>query len=588
MSDQTPKKASKPRRAARKPKTVGRGSEAPQPAGAAEAAETERQVPRRVDANGTSADAQKAKPAAADSPAKVKKPRRIGKPTTAQQPVAAADDASVPEPVPDEQQQSMVSSLLRESPSWLVSLVVHMAILLVLAMLMLPKAVEKKFGELSLSTAEPSEEVEEFPEEEMEEIELDVAELSDVVPEVQTDITAEDLVEPVEDVAQAQIDVELSPVGLETAPQTDLMQQIGAATGTGELSNRSGAARRQLVARGGGNEASERAVALALKWLAAHQRNDGAWSFDHTYGPSKTKPGSQAPMTNAATAMALLPFLAAGHTHKDGEYQRTVYGGLQYLTSKIKVSPQKGGDLTDPGHGMYSHGLAAITLCEAYGMTQDPALRDYAQAAVNFCVTGQDQVTGGWGYHHGSGNDTSVAGWQIMGLKSAKMAYLQVPESAFRKSYAFLDSVQTDGGASYGYRSPSRRPSTSSVGLLCRMYLGWKPDRPALEQGAKRLAAHGPSKNDMYFNYYATQVLYQYTGGKGEMWDKWNTELRDWLILTQEQKGAETGSWTVGRFVSHGGRIYSTSMATMCLEVYYRYMPIFQQTATAEEAFPLE
>ena len=47
---------------------------------------------------------------------------------------------------------------------------------------------------------------------------------------------------------------------------------------------------------------------------------------------------------------------------------------------------------------MYDHGLAAIALCECYGMSNDPALRPHAQAALNFIVDAQDPKGGGWRY----------------------------------------------------------------------------------------------------------------------------------------------------------------------------------------------
>jgi hypothetical protein len=89
----------------------------------------------------------------------------------------------------------------------------------------------------------------------------------------------------------------------------------------------------------------------------------------------------------------------------------------------------------------------------------------------------------------------------------------------------------------------------------------------------------------MYYNYYATQVMRHY---EGEVWDKWNKEMRDWLVNTQDMNGHQKGSWTMkgDHGSDSGGRIYCTSMATMILEVYYRHMPIYGKQA-AEDEFPL-
>jgi hypothetical protein len=62
-------------------------------------------------------------------------------------------------------------------------------------------------------------------------------------------------------------------------------------------------------------------------------------------------------------------------------------------------------------------------------------------------------------------------------------------------------------------------------------------------------------------------------------WPRWNQMCRDYLIREQVQEGHETGSWWFGRntFNRIGGRLYCTTMATLTLEVYYRYAPIYQE-----------
>ena len=178
-----------------------------------------------------------------------------------------------------------------------------------------------------------------------------------------------------------------------------------------------------------------------------------------------------------------------------------------------------------------------------------------------------------------------------MALKSGHMAYLNVPPGTIQGAIKFLDAVQADSGSKYGYTGPGGGQATTAIGLLCRMYLGWKKDHPALQRGAQFLSTTGPSKGNMYYNYYATQVMRHYggEGGEGaEMWDKWNKEMRDWLVESQDQNGHQKGSWNMkGDHGSDaGGRIYCTCMATMILEVYYRHMPIYGKAA-AEDEFPL-
>ena len=232
---------------------------------------------------------------------------------------------------------------------------------------------------------------------------------------------------------------------------------------------------------------------------------------------------------------------------------------------------------------MYGHGLAAIVLCEAYGMTHDAFLRQAAQGSVNYIGDAQDPRGGGWRYRPLEPGDTSVLGWQLMALKSAEMAYLHVPPGAMRKAGYFLDHVQADRGATYGYQDPdNRRPATTAIGLLCRMYLGWEHDHEPLVRGVQVLSQLGPStdttrmRNNMYYNYYATQVMHHYGGYP---WQRWNTVMRDYLVQTQDKGGHQTGSWYLpgsDNGAPAGGRLYCTAMAAMTLEVYYRHMPLYR------------
>jgi len=501
----------------------------------------------------------------------------------------AAADRPAEEEHAQEQEPSAFQVWLRESPSVLTSLVVHMALLLILALWTF-SGYEEENNELTFNTNVVEEQIEEMPEEEFEEIEIDVEQFDTVVDPSPSPIVVEQPVEAFEEMAAAPMSVELDPIGLETAPQTDLMSSIGTGTSGSGLSGRGEAARSRLVATGGGSPASEEAVARALKWLAEHQLPDGGWNFDHRGGRCQGRcshPGTLDKARTGATAMALLPFLGAGQTHVEGDYKEVVKAGLYYLVSQMKVS-QAGGDLRGAGGGrMYAHGLAAICLTEAYGMTQDQALRQPAQAAVNFIVYAQDPVGGGWRYSPKQPGDTSVVGWQLMALKSAHMAYLHVPDNTIRGASQFLDSVQVDAGSAYGYTDPGRGPATTAVGLLCRMYLGWKKDHEALQRGVARLAKEGPSFRNAYRDYYAAQVMFQTTGAKGEVWEKWNTKMRDTLVEMQAKDGHEFGSWAPrGGHGERAGRLYSTSMSTMILEVYYRHMPIFKEQATQHE-FPL-
>jgi hypothetical protein len=485
--------------------------------------------------------------------------------------------------------------LFNAMPSWAVSGVVHFIGVIILALInVTPPPQSQQISTVSPPT-EKEEEVEEFKEEKME---INVTETtvaatsSDVVAALTSDVVeTTDTPSVAMDVDAAPVHIELSDFGEQTAPKNDLMAQVGAVTGTG-VAGRGEAQRGQMVAKYGGNDASEAAVAAALKWFAAHQMPDGGWNFDHRLGPCNGRCGDGGRMTDCrtgATAMALLPFLGAGQTHKVGKYRPVVEKGLYFLTSQMKITNRGGvqcGDLAQGGGSMYSHGLASIVLCEAYAMTHDKGLMVPAQLSLNHIMYAQDPVGGGWRYAPRQAGDTSVVGWQLMALKSGHMAYLKVDPNTIVGAVKFLDTVGAESGAFYGYTDPGKGQATTAVGLLCRMYLGWKKENPALQRGVQYLSDSRPSKGNMYYNYYATQVLRQ---NEGEQWDKWNKEMRDWLVESQDKNGHQTGSWHMkgDHGSDSGGRIYCTSMATMILEVYYRHMPLYGKQA-AEDDFPLK
>ena len=173
-------------------------------------------------------------------------------------------------------------------------------------------------------------------------------------------------------------------------------------------------------------------------------------------------------------------------------------------------------------------------------MTQDNRLQIPAQMTINYVMASQDPAGGGWGYSFRAPGDTSIFGWNLVALKSGHLAYLAVDPLSVKRAVGFLESVQSDEGSGYGYRGPGNSLALSAVGLLSRMYLGWKKDHPALERGLDRLAKAGPNAN-LYYDYYATQVLHHV---EGERWTAWNNKMRDSLIKVQSTTGHEAGSCT--------------------------------------------
>ncbi len=476
----------------------------------------------------------------------------------------------------------------RAVPSWLLSLLVHSVMLILLAVLTVSYSMEQIQRVLTVSY--DLDEALEYPPTPTTPV------VVPLVPDVAvTDAHAfqnvPDLSESVADLTLAAVDDPLAPDidhgdFLErTVPQGRIVAcpPLGSRIGLG-LEDRNDKGRRRALRRRETTVRCEGSVATALAWLAEHQLPDGGWSFDHRAGRCQGRcshHGSETTSRNGATALALLPFLGAGQTHKQGRYKEHVRRGLFYLTNRMKAD----GSFHEPGGRMYSHGLVAIALCEAHAMTHDKQLMRPAQKSIDFIVSAQDPVGGGWRYAPKQAGDTSVVGWQLMALKSGHMAYLRVPPETVKGAARFLDSVQRDSGARYGYTAPGVGRGTTAVGLLCRMYLGWRHDHAALERGVRFLDEIGPSDGNIYYNYYATQVMHHYGGAS---WMKWNTVMREQLVDSQSKAGHTKGSWYINGDMGsqRGGRLYCTAMATMILEVYYRHMPIYNRQA-AEEDFPL-
>lgn len=363
----------------------------------------------------------------------------------------------------------------------------------------------------------------------------------------------------------------------------ELMTPIGGGSGevVGMLDGRHGELKQALLDEGG-SEDTEIAVARGLRWLAAHQLEDGSWHFDHRQeGVCKycANPGSHGSRT-AATGLALLPFLGANKTHRTGEYQETVAKGLAFLKRKMIATPL-GGDLQD-GVNLYSQAIATLALCEAYAMTRDPELDRPCRDAILFIVNSQDKKGGGWRYFPGQVGDTTVTGWMLMALKSGQISYIPIPADVWPLAKKFLDGVQDDGGAAYGYQSPAKNePTMTAIGILSRMYGGWPRSEPALQRAVRSLSKKGHSDHDQYYNYYATQTLRHYGG---QEWIAWNEEMKAFLLQSQSRQGHSSGSWYFpDKHGDQGGRLYNTAMSILALEVYYRYLPIYGKRATSAD-----
>jgi hypothetical protein len=533
---------------------------------------------------------------------------------------------------------------LGDQVSWITSMVVHVVLLLVMALYVIGQPPLEAQRPIVVNDAIDEEIVEEVEKLEIDESafkDLAQGDPAEIPEAPASDMPQIDNLEEGADSASQ----ELSDDGLEVAEPNDILKEgIGSGTadgtGTGKGLTGSGAGlggrgdRRKGAGGLGASKESESAVDAALKWLSEHQLADGSWSFDHRdggqcQGRCKNQ-GSMKAAKNGATGLALMAFLGAGQSHVEGKYQNTVAGGVRFLLSSLKDQGADGGSWYDNvGNATaYSHGIASLAMCEAYAMAKDfkprkkpeksPSemteeerkkwaedkkkekdqaknrividnnrLRAAAQASLNYIMNVQ-HAEGGWRYNPKvQPGDTSVVGWMVMALKSGYMADLKINPHTVKQASHFLDLVaRGDYKEVFWYMKDNEHGNsraTTAIGLLCRMYMGMDRNSGTIREGVhKHLDKWGPDLGgNMYYNYYATQVVFHY--GE-EPWKKWNKSMRDFLVNSQSKRDDhDKGSWHFNEaYAAAGGRLYCTAMSAMTLEVYYRYLPIYRKGAEGD------
>jgi formylglycine-generating enzyme required for sulfatase activity/prenyltransferase beta subunit len=337
---------------------------------------------------------------------------------------------------------------------------------------------------------------------------------------------------------------------------------------------RSAEGRRAALAEYGGTPSTEVAVLRALRWLKQQQSADGSWP--------RTKP--------AMTAMALLSFLAHGETPASAEFGVTVEKAIRWFVENQEPNGHfKGRD----GHD-YSHPIATHAVCEAYGMTRDPTIKEVAEKALQVVVRGQT-ADGGFNYNlvgpSETRNDTSYMGWCAQALSAAKTAGLAVEGldacmvkaiQGFRKNYS-----EKNGYGEFGYTTspdPGQGKLTGS-GVLSLQCLGAGSSNEA-QAGLRTLSGAtfnwqgGGQLNLNYYWHYITQAKFH---AGGEAWNKWNVLFSPTLVTNQtiiangiegpDGKLSDVGYWQMPLNISGhtDGDVMNTCLCLQQLQVYYRY-----------------
>ena len=484
---------------------------------------------------------------------------------------------------------SLAVALVEEfggTPWYVTSTLIHAIILILLFLLISPQVenirrsitIEMEFLPEEPPVEEKDPEIKEDPKEVPIESDVKVE-----VPEVIVTTTDVQVSEKIETESELNNDdAEGDPDNLASfdsqAKGTPALIGVGASGGGGGggiKGNRIGSNKRTALRIGDGGPNTERAVNAGLRWLAEHQEADGSWDCDKYEG------GNHDP---SVTAMALLAFLGSGNSMEFGEYKNNVKRGVQYL-----ISQHDGNGLV--GKHRYEAAITLMALAEAYGMGSgsegDRELENIVQKQVDYAVRTQND-SGSWDYKPNSmRNDTSVMGWWVMGLKSAKVAGFDVPKATVEKALKHLENEAYVGGDGYDdgkvLYTPGKggtKPAMVAVYLSSAQFLG----RSRTDQ--KVVACAGASLNDLptgkdhylYKTYYQALGLFQ-MGPKSEYWRTFNKAMKSSVLSGQIKTGTvkdKKGSWDPdsSHAAKEGGRVYQTALSVLCMEIYYRYQEL--------------
>ena len=330
-----------------------------------------------------------------------------------------------------------------------------------------------------------------------------------------------------------------------------------------EMSSRSGRAREKAltVYAGSMGVRTETCVVKALDWLKTQQQVDGSW------GPNRI----------AMTGLSLLTFLAHGETTSSTNYSQTVENAIRFLLAKQRAD----GTFIDVGAqgDPYEHGIATYAMCEAYGLTRIPGLKPAMENAVQVILNGQ-QEGGGWDYRYSQGGrrDTSIAGWQIQALKAARIAGAENPgiQESLAKAADDMKRARDPVTGKFHYTDQTSQTSDSITGVavLCLELIGQgdsKEARGGLAALAKALCKwEAPPDWALYGWYYITQAKFH---AGGPEWDAWNKRFAKSYTGSQNRDG----SWISPREDEQKyGPTYSTALAALTLQVYYRLLPTYK------------
>ena len=332
----------------------------------------------------------------------------------------------------------------------------------------------------------------------------------------------------------------------------------------------------------GGNSKTNEAVDNALEWLARHQDPNGSWNASRWTGAKDT-----VDLKLSATACALLPFLGAGYSENMGPYRKVVRSGIRFINSSMDARVAENGQQQLIFGKNYGTALALMALAESSMFGSSPSTTRNANLLAAMLLKQQSEFDKGWSYQ-GGGEDLSVTGWVFMGLRSAMDARLRaMDERSTSKAFAHLKdwikNEMADPKSGFGLYRPTDKAHVCNMtwlAMIQKLYLGFPKSDPFLVKAGENSlklkwidqAFAGHRIQDSSTIYYGTLASFQQ---QGPFWEKWNEQMKTFLLKTQRPGIPDElgGSWDAGSGIldKTGGRVMSTALMAMCLEVYYRH-----------------
>jgi len=337
-----------------------------------------------------------------------------------------------------------------------------------------------------------------------------------------------------------------------------------------------------LLQESGASAATDDQVVKALRFMKGTQAADGGWGTSNRA---------------AMTGLSLLAYLGHCETPESEEFGESCLKAIVFLTDRGMSKNGRLADSTAERHWAYEQAIAtyalaeAETMCRGLGMNV-PQLREVVQQAGQLIIDSQ-HASGGWDYAYDEagkrGGDLSITGWHVQALKACKLSGIDFRnlDRCAKNALEYVAARQADdGGFGYTGTSPAgalKTKSLTGVGMLSFQMWG-QGSKAAVRRGAKYASEkmtfewNGPNC-DLYAHYYLAQAMFQRGGSE---WSRYQPMFH--RAISENQ--SEDGSWPVpgggGKVEAAGalfanktpdGQHYRTALATLMLEVYYRYLP---------------